>query len=284
MLNRMGILFFLSSLLVATQVIAKSDFTPVCQRTAQVRDELVRQTKKECRSIVENDLSQIEILDLVGKKVGELKASDLSGLSGLKAFDLGRNNLKTLPEGIFLHTPKLTGIYVVENQIEKYPPGLLSKLAFLEDFHSAYNQITELPEGFFSDTKSLKSVGLHHNRLTKLPTGLFADLPALELVHLDVNEIVTLPEDLLKGAKKLEEVTFTGNRILKLPKGLFGDLAAIKVIQFDWNKISALSDDFYSDLAKVRHVTFINNPRLTEEAITRLKSTFGNRVIISLED
>ena len=74
----------------------------VCDRTSQIRDEIVEATEhNDCALVTSADLDSIRSLDLSGEGIRELRAGDFDGLSSLRYLYLQNNQLTILPPGVF---------------------------------------------------------------------------------------------------------------------------------------------------------------------------------------
>ena len=82
--------------------------TPVCDRTPQVRDEIVEEAPvSTCSDVTEAHLSAITYLRFYEKGISALQAGDFSGLTALETLDLGNNELSSLVRAFFLVCPHL---------------------------------------------------------------------------------------------------------------------------------------------------------------------------------
>ena len=170
--------------------------TPVCDRTPQVRDEIVAAVSgvSNCRNVTEAHLAAITILDLQRKGITALKAGDFDGLNSLIRLWLRYNELSTLPVGIFDGLTSLTTLYLNSNALTSLPEGIFDGLTELRDLHLSDNALTSLPEGIFDGLAELRLIWLSGNALTSLPEGIFDGLtePLIELV-LSGNAVNPLP-------------------------------------------------------------------------------------------
>ena len=138
----------------------------VCDRTPQVRDEILRQVGVSCAKLSDGHLSRITYLSLQGRGIATLKAGDFSGLVNLRDLYLHDNQLSTLPSGVFSGLGNLWRLWL----------------------HN--NRLTTLPSGVFSGLVNLDRLELHNNALTTLPAGIFV---GLTLSHLILPPNVALP-------------------------------------------------------------------------------------------
>ena len=123
----------------------------VCDRTPQVRDEILRQVGVSCAKLSDGHLSRITYLSLQGRGIATLKAGDFSGLVNLRDLYLHDNQLSTLPSGVFSGLGNLwSGMRLGSNQLSGLPSGVFSGLGNLESIMSSMTTpLTTLPAGIF---------------------------------------------------------------------------------------------------------------------------------------
>lgn len=141
---------------------------PVCDRTEQVKNAIVKKIQKEegldmdCSS-ADKFLDTIKVLDLKNEGIKSLKVGDFAGLSSLYNLYLDLNELSTLPSGVF------------------------SGLSSLKWLILKHNKLSVLPDGVFKGLSSLEALILNHNKLSTLPSGVLSDLSSLELLYITGN-------------------------------------------------------------------------------------------------
>ena len=90
---------------IGVPVTVEPSLRAVCERTPQVRDEIVRVTgAANCDAVTEQDLSGISgsgVLDLGDADITALREGDFAGLSSLESLRLGYNDRTTLADGVF---------------------------------------------------------------------------------------------------------------------------------------------------------------------------------------
>ena len=160
----------------------------VCDRTPQVRDELVRVTEAaSCEAVTDGDLAGIQSLDLTRSAITYLREGDFAGLSALEELWLTYNDLTSLPEGVFAGLANLQTLSLQENDLTSLPAGVLAGLVNLQGLRLHHNALTSLPEGVFAGFANLQELVLYWNDLTSLPTGVFAGLASLKYLWLRNN-------------------------------------------------------------------------------------------------
>ena len=223
--------------LLAASEPATAQIVPVCDRTPEVRDEIVRLVSgvKDCADVTEAHLAEIKghffdrgreqtnIGGFPGERrlppppVGELKTGDFSGLSSLRVLYLDRTQLSDLPEGIFSGLSSLEFLDLARNELSSLPEGIFSGLSSLEHLSLARNELSSLPEGIFSGLSSLEHLSLARNELSSLPEGIFSGLSSLEHLSLARNELSSLPEGIFSGLSSLEFLRLIYNPASPLP-------------------------------------------------------------------
>ena len=235
--------------------------TPVCDRTPQVRDEIVRvvQGVSTCGDVTEAHLASIEGLYPQKKMITALKTEDFdglpsltelslrgnqlsslpedvfSGLSALTRLDLDDNQLSSLPEDVFSGLSSLSGLNLYDNQLSSLPAGLFSGLSSLSGLDLADNQLSSLPAGVFSGLSSLSGLDLRNNQLSSLPAGVFSGLSSLTSLWLFDNQLSSLPEDVFSGLSRLSLLGLQNNQLSSLPARVFSGLSSLELLQLQGN-------------------------------------------------
>ena len=102
----------LAGIIVWTGVgLASAQAQGVCDRTPQVRDELVEVTRvSSCEAVTAQHLAGVTRLELHFSGIHALQAHDFSGLNDLRVLDLEGKSLTTLLQGIFSGLNDLRGL------------------------------------------------------------------------------------------------------------------------------------------------------------------------------
>ena len=205
------------------------DFTPVSDRTPQVRDTIVALVPgvDAAKDVTAAHLSLIRTLNLSNKNIATLKAGDFDGLSAVTSLALSKNQLSSLPMGLFSGLFSLEKLDLGGNRLTRLPMGLFSDLSLLRWLNLPFNQLSSLPVGLFSELSSLDLLNLSHNRLRSLPAELFSDLSALNTLALSSNELKGLPSDVFSGVSSLRSLSLSHNELNGLPVGVFSGLSSL---------------------------------------------------------
>jgi hypothetical protein len=191
------------------------EFTPVCDRTPQVRDAIVSIVPgvSDCKNVTKSHLALIINLNLSDQNITALKAGDFDGLSSLRILTLYKNTLSSLPVDIFSGLDSLNRLDLGSNQLSSLPVGIFSGLSSLNRLNLSYNHLTSLPADSFSGLSSLSSLSLSSNRLSSLPAGIFSGLSALDWLSLSSNRLIGLPDGIFSGLSSIRSLYLGDNSV-----------------------------------------------------------------------
>ena len=194
-------------------------FTPVSERTPQVRDAIVAAVPgvNSADDVTEAHLAAITTFNLGGRSITALKAGDFDGLNALTSLSLWSNQLSSLPEGIFDNLNALTSLNLEGNQLSSLPEGIFDNLNALTSLFLGLNQLGSLPAGIFDNLNALTWLGLDGNQLSSLPAGIFDNLNALTSLFLGLNQLGSLPEGIFDGLSSLTMLYLYQNAVDPLP-------------------------------------------------------------------
>ena len=191
------------------------EFTPVCDRTPEVRDAIVSIVPgvSDCKNVTQSHLALITNLNLSDQNITALKAGDFDGLSSLRILTLYKNTLSSLPVDIFSGLDSLNRLDLGSNQLSSLPVGIFSGLSSLNRLNLSYNHLTSLPADSFSGLSSLSSISLSSNRLSSLPAGIFSGLSSLDWLSLSSNRLIGLPDGTFSGLSSLRSLYLGDNSV-----------------------------------------------------------------------
>ena len=260
-----------------------STFTPVCDRTPQVRDKIVASvpgasncgdvTEAHLATITELGVGRLTILgNTVGKELTTLQGGDLDGLIGLATLVLAGGqsttsipaglfdelisltnlfligNFRSLPEGVFDSLTPITDLSVLSSELSSLPSGTFDKLTALTTLKVAGPQLGSLPMGVFDELTKLEELQLTNTRLTSLPKGIFRKLADLTELRLENNQLRNLPNGTFGGLSKLRELGLGNNQLSSLPSGIFVELSALTELDLESNELAALPGGIFDGL------------------------------------
>ena len=227
-----------------------SRFTPVCDRTPQVRDGIVAAVLgvNDCSDVTEAHLAAITVLNFNSTNITVLKSGDFGGLSALYELRVERNQLRTLPSDIFSGLSSLRHLFLGNNRLTHLPADVFSGLSALQHIYLNQNQLGSLPADVFSGLTSLIQINLHTNLLTNLPADVFSGLPSLIQIYLRNNRLTNLSPRLFSGLSSLQSLFLDKNRLTTLPAGVFSGLPSLTKLLLNDNQISSLSREMFRGL------------------------------------
>ena len=200
-------------------------------------------------------------LYLQGRGLSVLQAGDFGELHALRALDLNRNFLETVPDGLFDDLRAVEELYLSGNFIDELPDGTFaSQTAHLSVLDLSANGLETLPEGVLRDLDALVSLSLTGNGLSDLPAGLFDDLARLEVLDLSANSINELPEGVFGGLGDLQRLFLAGNDLKSLPEDVFADLGSLGELDLSGNKLKDLPVGVFEGLSGLTALDAGDNP------------------------
>ena len=257
----------LSAALLALCLSGAAWALPVCERTPQVRDAIIREAGVgSCGDVDAKALKGILRLNLSCPHppcpaVLSLKAGDFDGLKTLDELDLFRRGLTALPAGVFDRLDSLRLLWLGANRL-KVQARAFDELASLETISLRWNRLTALPVGVFDGLNSLLHIDIHGNRLTALPAGIFDGLHSLQSLWLQDNRLKALPAEIFDGLASLEELYMNNNRLTVLPAGIFDGLASLQELPLYSNRLTELPAGVFDELHSLLWLDLSHN-RLT---------------------
>ncbi len=158
------------------------DILPVCERTPQVQEAIVKKFREkvstdiDCK-LADTLLDQILELSLYDQGLTSLKVGDFSGLTDLRGLVLTENKLSVLPQNVF------------------------SGLSKLNELNLSNNKFTELPKGMFSGLSSLTALFVSNNSISSInPQDIMTGIPTLGAFFFDNNNLSLKEEKDIKQA------------------------------------------------------------------------------------
>ena len=199
-------------------------------------------------------------LYLQGRGLSALQAGDFGDLHALRALDLNRNFLETVPDGLFEDLRAVEELYLSGNLLSELPVGLFDgqgeELSVLD---LSANRLELMPEGVLRNLAGLVSLSLSGNGLSDLPAGLFDDLARLEVLDLSANSINELPDGVFDRNLELRGLDLSINEISELPDGVFGGLGDLQSLSLAGNDLKSLPEDVFADLGSLGELDLSGN-------------------------
>ena len=258
----LGALFFGTALSMAAPVetAAQDEAAGVCDRTEQVRDEILRRLPyvADCASVTATDLHSIGRMVLT--RPNSLTAGDFAGLTSLAQLKITGRSLRSLPSGIFDGLTSLRVLHVTRTRVRTLPAHLFANLTSLETLELQQNRLRTLPEGVFAGLTSLETLELQQNRLRTLPEGVFAGLTSLETLDLSLNSLRAVPSGIFDGLASLNFLHLESNRLSTIPAGLFSNVPALTQLLLNGNELREIPQGALVGIPSLRLFILSYNP------------------------
>ncbi|KAE9460521.1 hypothetical protein C3L33_07544, partial [Rhododendron williamsianum] len=181
--------------------------------------------------------------------------NEVGNLISLETLDLGRNNLRTLPDSI-CNLTRLKKLYLSHCEVSHLPRGI-GRLVTLEALILEGNSLVNLPDSICNLTR-LKNLNLSLCDVSHLPSEI-GQLISLQKLNLRGNNLLTLPDSICNLAC-LEVLSLPHCNVSHLPDGI-GMLSSLKWFDLKSNNVSILPNSF-SDLASLEILCLSNCGRL----------------------
>ena len=199
-------------------------------------------------------------LYLQGRGLSALQAGDFRELHALRALDLNRNFLETVPDGLFEDLRAVDELYLSGNFIDELPDGMFAgQTANLSVLDLSANRLERLSDGVLGNLDALVSLSVSGNGLSDLPAGLFDGLARLEVLDLSANSINELPDGVFDRNLQLRGLDLSINEISELPDGVFGGLADLQRLSLAGNDLKSLPEDVFADLGSLAELDLSGN-------------------------
>ena len=199
-------------------------------------------------------------LYLQGRGLSALQAGDFRNLHALRALDLNRNFLETVPDGLFDDLRAVEELYLSGNFIDELPDGTFAgQTANLSVLDLSANRLERLSDGVLGNLDALVSLSLTGNELSDLPAGLFDGLAKLEVLDLSANSINELPDGVFDRNLELRGLDLSINEISDLPEGVFGGLGDLQSLSLAGNDLKSLPEDVFADLGSLAELDLSGN-------------------------
>ena len=257
----------------------------VCDRTPQVRDQIVQEAGlNECAQVNDRVLSRIRELDLWG---GGTSGVNVEAKRDYRALMEERTIAMRSEECMSNAWPSGDDddLRRPQEQRSACEPDALSKnperrqgasagagdvitslresdfagLVNLEDLILSYNELAGLPPSVFSDIDNLELLLLDNNRLEALPANVFSGLSDLEFLWLHENQLTGIPDGVFSDLPSLMELRLGNNQITSLPSGIFSGLTSLEALLLGENLLTVIPANVFAGLSKLRRLWLHEN-------------------------
>ena len=233
---------------------------PVCDRTLQVREEIMKRTRdNNCANVTEDELESIRRLSLLEEDITILKQGDFDELRGLEELVLKGNFLETLPKDVFWYLGNLKELSLRNNQFTILVEDTFEHLDSLTDLSLRGNQLTTLQQGAFDDLHTLVELDLSDNQLTTLPARVFEELFNLNELILENNRIAILSKDVFLGLSNLKDLELDENPLHTIEAGAFNGLSSLTKLDFNNYPLHTIEAGAFNGLSSLTKLELGSN-------------------------
>ena len=171
------------------------------------------------KNITPQMLENIKDLSILHEQIDEkkLKKNDLHGLINLQKINIQNNNIKEIHKDTFTHTPRLSEIFLINNNLSSLPPKVLSPLHNLtrididgnpliipiQLLHEMRALSTEVVLGYFLDKSPQNTVAVE----TDLASVLLSDLKEFFINGIDKHNVHFIYPNQFVFQNELETLT-----------------------------------------------------------------------------
>ena len=225
----------------------------------------------------------VSMFELKNLNLSEVSNNDFSSLETIriKIFDLSRNNLTMLSDGVFKHLRLASMMRLTFNSIRNLTLNAFVGMESLRELHlrsckvrvlSGFREnITNMDTGFH--IPPLKRLILSKNQINILPPEVFLGLSQLTFLDLRFSTIAHLSNVSFKGLDSLQKLDLSLNKIYSVNANLFSHLPSLQTLLLSRNKIQVLSPNQLRGFNSLKYLDLSHNTmREFEEGVWDLPS------------
>ncbi|XP_017772294.1 PREDICTED: toll-like receptor 7 [Nicrophorus vespilloides] len=211
----------------------------------------------------------------MGKSL-EMSGSSFTGLKELQVLNLGDNNMRALPEGVFCPLVNLQTLNLTRNRIRNadrlgFGDGQsrmsICSSSDLQILDLSYNDLQSLSDtAGFSRLRRLQQLDLKYNNIGEISGETLTGLVSLRVLNLANNKIEMLPQGMFSGSRELRELHLQNNSLFSLAKGLFHRLEQLLVLDLSGNQLTSGHVDAGTFTGLIRLIVL----NLSHNALTRI--------------
>ncbi|KAK6631872.1 hypothetical protein RUM43_013938 [Polyplax serrata] len=222
----------------------------------------------------------------------EVSEGSMSGLKELQVLDLGRSNVKAVPDEIYCPLVNLQTLNLTRNRIRDVnkigfgsrsrPSGECSGGFDIRHLDLSHNEVKSLKnDSDLTKLKRLQSLYLQHNDMTDITSGALAGLVSLRVLNVSNNNLESLPEGLFVSCRELREVYLQNNKLTELSSGIFHRLEQLLVLDLSGNKLTSNHIDDGTFLGLIRLIVL----NLSHNSLSRIGAkTFKDLFFLQILD
>lgn len=187
---------------------------------------------------------KLQMLRMINTGIKELNVDNFPIGNGLMDLDLRRNNITSMPSGVFANLTSLRHINLSDNLIDRIEPGAFDHLPVL------------------------RTLFLSNNKLETITTNSLSRTGNLTELYLGSNEIRFFASDALNSTR-LETLSLEKNLLRSLPDGTFDKMLALEKVDLGGNDLGKVGN-LLTKCKKVYSLRLNDNPNLIDVDIFNL--------------
>lgn len=217
-----------------------------------------------------NDLpASLKYLKLTKNKISRISKSDTQLYVHLNALILEENTLSYVEPGTFSQMTALIDIFLFVNNLQKFPGPFP---ASIKNVYLDNNQISSFPPGMFQNGTTLDILSLRINNITSLSANAFQNVDSIRQLHLERNPFSVLQDDTFKLAKGLEYLNLNRLTLAAVYPDCFFNLTSLTKLEMSFVHVSKdqVHGNIFRNLPRLEELKLQDSPTLAEVFLTNL--------------
>lgn len=188
------------------------------------------------------------------------KFTQLSPSSSLLYLDISNNSINNLDWNSFAYYPALEFLSLRANNLRSLPQSVFVLLTKLGSLDLSGNQLQNLSADIFKPLFHLKSLNLAHNNIMRVTAGWFENLRELRELDLSNNQLLVIEENDFHGLGNLSLLNLSNNKIRSIDHAAFAVIPKIIVLDLDHNQLQFVPKDSLQPLKMMKKLSLNENP------------------------
>ena len=194
--------------------------TNVPYTEAQVLSIVNSQGKLEIKDDAFQELTKLELLELRGNNLQEIRRDMFTGLGELKTLSLAMNRISVLNDTVFALLVSLEKLLLTGNPGVTITRDAFSGVETLKELKLDSCALSEIPSEALRDNRGLRALNLFQNPLKSVPKEAFARFESLQELRMNECQLEELDEDSFDGLEKLLLLDLSHNSLSELDDDL----------------------------------------------------------------
>ncbi|GFS34288.1 chaoptin [Nephila pilipes] len=206
-------------------------------------------------------LEHLEWLLIDNNGITSISSACIDTLKRLIHLDLSNNNLKKLPDKLFLSSfnNRLSSIHMDNNKLKTIRYQTFRNLNSVSRIFLFNNKISVIENQAFTNCSNLHTIVLSNNNLKVIESSAFYNLSRLSNLYLQDNKLELFSFNVFEGETSPMNINLSNNFIeaLSLGNSTAFQRLNIKTLDLTKNKITEISGEFFTSLSINLHSLFL---------------------------